>query len=441
MPLPHSPSRTAQIRAKIQDFIKTKLGDQAASEHRIAAWLKLTAERAKRLQQATHIVKGIHSAANGTNIRALPGQLTECEELGTHSLGESLELDVATPGAEESGVYPFLQIDIGGMSLLEALRNEDADVLRALHDDEAEVRQLREDLLSLLHPRPTEPASHVYAKQFYWCVDEDAAQGFIYHLLAPLYPSSLVHLVYKRIKKSIGKESREAWAALKAKKYYDGVVCEYPNLAIQKVVASNPQNVSNIMKKQGGRSYLLSSAPPHWKSSKLRIPYHCNTIFDRIYGGQPEVRETVSALLNFLAENPPKNRESRNRRAGYVDSLIGELIQMAANYQQELPAGWSRDLQVELSEEECLWLDPYRVRIPEETAFRQNWMQMDWLEEVGVRFGCWLNAQLEDHPVGDLEYREWKYELTSMVKDGFWLEELYKELAWGSCSCREEATV
>jgi len=422
-----SPTRTAEIRTKIHAFALKKLTSKAPT---VTAWIKLTAERAKGIQQATHIVKGVHSSAHGTNIYVQPDQLPECEELGTHCLGAAPELDVAVPGADESGVYAFLQMDIGGESLLEALQREDVDTLRALHDDEGEARQLRECLIALLHPKPAPPASHTLAKQIYWCMDEDPDQGFIYHLLAPLYPSSLVHEVYKTIQADYyGKVNKPARDARKEKKYHTGVVHVYPSLVVHHIVASNPQNVSNIMKNQGGKGYLLSSAPPHWESIEVRIPYRCKTVFDRIYGGRSEVSAAHSELLDFLLENPPQKWEIRRKRKHYVNSLIGELIQMSAEYRQGLTAGWSRSPEVQLGEDECCWLDPYRARIPEESEFRQNWMEMEWVDQVRSRFARWLNDQLDELPVGDVEYREWKRELLKTDIVGSWAKELYKELA------------
>jgi len=429
MPQTPSPDRTAEIRTQIHDFVKNKLKDKAASAHELDAWIQITAERAKSIQQATHVVKGIHSSAEGTNIRVFPEQLPECEELGTHSLGEDLEFDVAVSNADASGVHAFLQIDIGGISLLEALRNEEADALRALHDDEEEARRLREGLLSLLHPRPAPPASHTLAKQIYWCVDEELDQGFVYHLLAPLYPSSLAHEVYKTIKAAYyGEVNKSARDARKDKKYHTGVVHVYPSLVVHHIVASNPQNVSDVMKNQGGKGYLLSSAPPHWKSSEVPIPYRCKSVFDRIYGGRPEVRAVLSELLDFLLENPPQKWEVRRKREHYVSSLIGELIQMSAEYRQGLTAGWSRSPEVQLGEDECCWLDPYRARIWGEGEFCQNWVEMEWVDQVRARFARWLNDQLDALPVGDVEYREWKRNLLKTDIAGSWARELYKEL-------------
>jgi len=142
------------------------------------------------------------------------------------------------------------------------------------------------------------------------------------------------------------------------------------------------------------------------------IPYRCKSVFNRIYSSREDVSRDVSVLLSFLNGDPPKRWETRRDREDYVSSLIGELIQMADEYHRVLPRGWSRSVKIELPEAECLWLDPYRAKIPEESEFRENWMRMDWVDSIVSRFANWLNAQLEeDLPVGDVEYRQWKREL------------------------------
>jgi len=56
-------------------------------------------------------------------------------------------------------------------------------------------------------------------------------------------------------------------------------------------------------------------------------------------------------------------------------------------------------------------------------------MEMEWVDEVRARFARWLNDQLDELPVGDVEYREWKREILKTDIVGPWARELYKELA------------
>ena len=100
---------------------------------------------------------------------------------------------------------------------------------------------------------------------------------------------------------------------------------------------------------------------------------------------------------------------------------MDELVSLAAELQQILPPGWSRDDErfKELGYEETLWLDPLRAEIPEEAQFAHDWQYMDWPAAIGKAFAGWLNAQLRDKlPVGDAEAREWKKVLLT-DEDGF----------------------
>ena len=96
-------------------------------------------------------------------------------------------------------------------------------------------------------------------------------------------------------------------------------------------------------------------------------------------------------------------------------------MSLAAELQQLLPPGWSRDKErfEKLSYEEMLWLDPLRTEIPEEAQFAHDWLYMDWPAAIGKTFANWLNAQLRGKlPVGDAEAREWKKVLLT-DEDGF----------------------
>ncbi len=102
-------------------------------------------------------------------------------------------------------------------------------------------------------------------------------------------------------------------------------------------------------------------------------------------------------------------------------------MQFASEYQGGLPAGWSRDPDVELAEAERLWLDPRRAELPEESEFRKQWLLQDWPAQIGRRFANWLNIGLEDRlPVGDAELRQWKKELLLDEDDGGWAHKLHR---------------
>ena len=276
--------------------------------------------------------------------------------------------------------------------------------------------------MSLTQPRAEGPSSHTLAKQLYWLTGTDACDDSHYTLLAPLYATSLAHAVHAQLQEDrFGEANKAARQARRERKMHDGVFHDYPGLAVQNMGGTKPQNISQLNSERRGMNYLLSSLPPQWQASAVRLPVHATSVFDRLFIARPEVRRTVRALRVFLESDPEPNLATRERREELLDALVDELVSLAAELQQILPPGWSRDDErfKELAYEEALWLDPLRAEIPEEAQFAHDWQYMDWPAAIGKAFGNWLNAQLRGKlPMGDAEAREWKKVLLT-DEDGF----------------------
>ncbi|MEQ6437247.1 type I-F CRISPR-associated protein Csy1 [Comamonas sp. w2-DMI] len=383
------------------------------------AWLEDAARRVQQIQAVTHSLKPIHPDARGTNLYVEPEQLPELCELGSHALGTEFAGDVVG-NAAALDVYKFLKLQVGGRSLLSALLAEDADALQALHDDPVKAQALRDALVSLTAPRAGGPSSHGRAKQLYWLTGDDACDDAQYELLAPLYATSLAHAVYGEIQEHrFGEANKAARLARRGRKPHDGVFHDYPDLAAQKMGGTKPQNISQLNSERGGVNYLLSSLPPAWTPSAVRMPVHAESVFDRMFIARPEVRCTVRALRKFLAEATQSNKPTRDTRKAYTDALLDELVAFANELQQLVQPGWSKDDErfEALSYMEKLWLDPLRSELPEEVQFASDWMYMDWPAEIGKRFSTWLNRALGEQ-FGDVEAREWRKELLT-DEDGF----------------------
>ena len=418
------------IASFISERLKAKLDKLAdddprraafVAQHEPHAWLAEAARRVTQIQAVTHSLKPIHPDARGTNLYVEPRTLPPLAELGSHALGERFVGDVVG-NAAALDVYKLLKLEVNGRSLLAALLAQDADALAALHTDPAQAQALRDAFVSLTQPRAEGPSSHTLAKQLYWLTGPDACDDAHYTLLAPLYATSLAHAVHAQVQEDrFGDANKAARQARRERKAHDGVFHEYRHLAVQNMGGTKPQNISQLNSERRGVNYLLSSLPPQWKASAVRLPVHSASVFDRLFIARPEVRRAVRALRVFLESNPDANLTTRERREELLDALVDELVSLAAELQQILPPGWSRDDErfKELGYEETLWLDPLRAEIPEEAQFAHDWQYMDWPAAIGKAFAGWLNAQLRGKlPVGDAEAREWKKVLLT-DEDGF----------------------
>jgi len=119
-------------------------------------------------------------------------------------------------------VYKFLKLEVDGRTLLDWLSVDDPAVLCALSEDEAASREWQSAFTGLTQVREGRAESHALAKQVYWLAGEDAADDEQYHLLAPLFPTSLVQAVHQVLQEDrFGEANKAARAARRENKEHE----------------------------------------------------------------------------------------------------------------------------------------------------------------------------------------------------------------------------
>ena len=368
------------------------------------AWLDDAARRVSQIQAVTHSLKPIHPDAKGSSLFREPSGLPALAEVGSHSLGAQFDTDVVG-NAAALDVYKFLKLSLDGKSLLDLACSRDADLALALSDDSAQAAPWLDAFASLADARG-KPSSHTQAKQVYWLTGSDPHDGQQFHLLAPLYPTSLAHRVYQLLQDDrFSDEAKAARAARKAGDHHDLPVREYSNLAIQKLGGTKPQNISQLNSERRGDNALLASLPPVWEASEFRPILQSTSLFIA-FGQRKAVWQQARALRMFLAADPAPTMDTRRRRAEWVDNLIDELVQFTAGM-HTLPAGWTQTADCQLPLAHRQWLDPEGAGPGTD----------DPGEQVAEDFANWLNAQLRPPlPVGDPEFVAWRKLAREAVK-------------------------
>lgn len=429
--------RKQQLRAIISSFLRDRLEakllklsaddpkrEDLVGQYQPDAWLEDAARRVRQIQAVTHALKAGHPDARGTNLYIDPTRMLRHAGVGSHVLGTAFESDVVG-NAAALDVYKFLKLEVDGRSLLDWLLADDPAAVQALSDDEVKAREWRSAFISLTTARDEMVSSHTLAKQIYWLAGKDAADDGQYHLLAPLFPTSLVHSVHAVLHGDrFGDTNKAARAARREHREHDGFFRDYPALAVRKLGGTKPQNISQLNSERGGVNYLLGSLPPQWDKNVPRRLWGVASVFGPVFMRYGDVRITLRGLLAFLQKDPPANVETRDRVDAYVDNLIDELVAMAGEIRLSLPKGWTADPRCALAPEEQCWLDPWRAE--EDIGFRGRWMFMDWPAQIGHRFGNWLNERLKTLSpyLGDVEHRHWKKELLLDEDEGGWAKAL-----------------
>ncbi len=368
------------------------------ARYQVASWLTDAASRAGQIRLVTHALKFTHSDARGSSVFSSSRAENAAEYLSTASLphpaidavGNAAALDVAR----------LLQTEHQGDSLVAALQRDDYSSLAPLADNESQLAHWVAGFKQVLTDE--NPSSHKLAKQIYFPIAKDQ-----YHLLSPLYSSSLAQALYQRINAS--RFSEEAKAVREARKnnhWHDDVYTVYPHLAVQNMGGTKPQNISFLNNARVGKSFLLPCAPPAWKSIAKPPQTHQSIFSDHLefsYLARPAVRQMQQFLLSV--KHVANNADIRNQRLAYTDEIIDILFNYVSVI-QNMTAGWSSP-SCALKPAQQLWLDPYRSQTDEAFKFARE--GGDWKKEVARDFGFWLNRQLDSDQLtfGAVELREW----------------------------------
>lgn len=360
-------------------------------------WLTDAANRAKQISLATHAIKFTHADARGSSVLALDKLEVTAHYLSTATLKMPVVDVVCNAGVTD--VAKLLQLEFDGDSLAACLKRGESNALAVFSQSEAQLEEwVRGFKLALADKSPK---SHTLAKQLYFPVGEQQ-----YHLLSPLFSSSLAQAMYQRIIDSrFGEEIKAIRDAKKESKYKDKLDISYLNLALQKFGGDGLKqlNISQLNSSRGGKSFLLSSAPPTWQS-ELKPPLNSKSIFSGEYDRRAwrQAQKLQQYLLSIF------NRDStlaiRQQLAAYLDELVDTLFNYAAEVQNMTQfAGWSAN--ANLKREQQLWLDPYR----NDPLFQEERAKGDWQLRIADDFAFWLKRRLKHEQLvfGEVEHQEW----------------------------------
>lgn len=428
-----STGRSAALRSAIERFLQERLDTKLKplspddpKRHALLAqfefetWIADAARRAGQIQAVTHSLKATHPDARGTSLYRPPMKLAQHPLVGSHCLAEDFFGDVVG-NAAALDVYKFLRVAHDGRTLLDLMLAGDPDVLAALSDNPAEAQSWVDDFTGIAQPRG-KPASHTQAKQLYWLVGEDPRHDANYHLLAPLYASSLAHEVFTTLNEDrFGDAAKVARQARRNGDFSDTVVHEYPHLAVQKLGGTKPQNISQLNSERRGNNYLLASLPPLWVTPAVKPPLRTDTILSR-FARRERVRALTASLRKFLESDPPLNQRTREERDALALDIVEELFLMELELLQ-LDGGWSESPDCRLPEAETYWLDPHRAAHDETFARRRG--ETDWPIELSDRFAGWLNGRLNgklmmDDTAHDHWYDMLREEFKARQREGFY---------------------
>jgi len=363
-------------------------------------WLERAAKRASQINFVTHAPKFTHSDSKASGALCVDQPKDKNELVVTASL-VTPELDIVG-NAAALDVASFLKLkDTDGRSLADYLRLGDASPLAQFANSDSELNQWLNGFAQALENPKVQ--SHALAKQLFFPVADS------YHLLSPLYASSLSQTLTHRIRHQLFSENaKDARDARKNNQPSDLPIVSFPKLGIVEYGGSKPQNISKLNSERGGRGYLLDCQPPTWRFMG-KLPQTSLQFWRQL---ERITWLTLQELREYLGkhQNSPAVRRIKDPINEQVNAIVESFFRLTANIRllgQEQGGSSSWSDQMEFTPALALLLNPERAELDAE--FREVRELKEWPGEIGKEFGIWLNQQLktDDLNFGDTERNHW----------------------------------
>ncbi|WP_060491555.1 type I-F CRISPR-associated protein Csy1 [Psychrobacter sp. P11F6] len=402
--------------------LKATLAD-AQEKYSVATWIPDAATRmATQLNFGTHISKGVHPDAKGDNVSFNLDTHLPQTIVGTHSIDSSY-ID-ANGNAAALPLAAFFDFEVDETTKIrDLILADNADFIATLAGDQALAKTYQQAFKKALQNIITTPITHERNKQTLWVTnayESTDIEALDYINVIPLYPSVLTHEVYQRINNLKFSEENKAARDNRFKKTAEQrPYVTLNNLATLQLGGTKPQNVSLLMSKQGGRNYLLSSLPPIIKQERaFKLSKFANSIFGTSmeYNARKEIQSIFKSIKD--TRNIVDVRDARKLA---IDEVLYQIFAAAEDIRSSMPAGWSKDYDLDRTEK--LWLDPKRADLEGEEEFKAEREQDDaWHSQIVHRFARWLNTLMQAEfkeiasDFGDGEHLDWEREIEDMQK-------------------------
>lgn len=400
--------------------LKEILAD-AKAKYSVNNWIADAATRmAKQLKFGTHISKGVHPMSRGDNISFDKTNDLPITLIGTHSIDSSyIDANSSAAALPLATFFDFL-VD-NTTKIRDLILVDNADFIASLSSDQYVANTYQQAFKAAIQNVITKPVSDERNKQLLWVAnayEETDIEQLEYINIIPLYPSVLTHEMYQRINHLKFSDDNKAARDNRFKKTAEQQpYISLNNLATLQLGGTKSQNVGRLNSFQSGRNYLLPSLPPilSLADSTFKPSKFASTIFAKSLANK--VNPIIQDIF-YVVKSAKNNVDIRDARKEAMDEILKRIFEFANYIRNNLPAGWTKDS--ELDECEQFWLDPRRAELSDEEEWSTRREQTEWHKEIIHRFARWMNALLQEKfkdirtEIADPEHNQWERDIEAM---------------------------
>lgn len=393
-------SRTAQLNKERKLAPKTEINE----------WITDTASKniasGKRIIKVSHTSKFTHSSANNDGIVVKYGYKSEKPYLCSENMS-SLTYDFAHNNGALVSVSRFLALSHNNQTILDLILHNDFSFLEGFYLNTEQLTSWQLGLSEIVEERSINTCDKL--KSLYFPIDEDYAD---YHLLSPLYASSLSQKIFDDRNKSKYTKRSDTYSATQNERTI------FANMAYINFGGEHAKNVSMLNANRGGKGFVFSCQPPVWQQQDNAYQKQ-EKIFDN---GIIRFRtsETINFLTDFIIRFQTADVSFANpKRKVWLEQWVNEILQVTTDYADEIifenQIGWTDSKTNQYKKTYKYWLDPYNPQ----DDFQTNRELIDWQFQVSTDFAKWLAKVIA--------YNAEKKQKN--VKNTKWLTSLFTELA------------
>lgn len=378
-----------QKQKKSKDEFTEEDAQKIRNTYEVRTWISNVVENIDKLfLNVSHVAKLTHSSSQAMSLKDSIPQTQYLHLMSTQTVGNQY-LDSGYSDAKVAPIAEFLSYPVSNSSKqLGELLSEFEQCFALISDNEEERETWCKQIKQAYESQKIR--THVLAKQIYIPVAES------YHLVSPMYSSSLAQHIYLAIKNAHDKDN-PAKVARKNHQWCEQEAIYFPNIATLGVTKSNHQNVSKLNGERAGQMYLFSSLPPKikhnpkppkdFKQLKIRFFYSCKDNLSEIKA-LLYVVEDKDLFLDF---------SKRNILIEHIQSIMEKILDMMLVIRQQYIQGWSS---------QDLFPMSVRIFIDEEILNTQTFSQPEiasYIGELAVELAQWINKKIDKSYQKDFE--------------------------------------
>lgn len=395
-----------QKQKKEKDKFTENHAQEIREKYHATTWLNYVAENiGKVFLNVSHIAKLTHSSSQAVNIKDDIVQTKHLHLISTQT-AKANSLDRGYADAKFAPIAEFLTYPVENTDkqLGEILR-ENEQCFAKISDSQAE-RQAWCDAIKGAYVAQ-KLSSHTLAKQIYVPV----ADG--YHLVSPMYSSSLTQHIFETIKHAHDKDN-PANIAKKKGEYHQDESIYFAGVAALATTKSNHQNASFLNGQRSGQLYLFSALPPKIKPNP-NPPKSVNELLNVCYlDCKDELFEIKKLLLVIENKALFLNDDRKNALIEHIQNIGDTIItQMMIIYQNQAN-GWTDNVNM-----------PAYLKLFLDKSMSEQWVLsqpelMSELAKLAKDISAWISTQTHKNRVAKLEKIYTKI-LLPLLQSHYWV--------------------